>query len=811
MTKTTLTDQKQLNEDMTTLGVGRYRSKVETAKTREAELETSYGQRLMRATLPKYAEAIRVYLDGIKNRPDHRGGKNKARYQADMITLKPELVSFIGIKAILDCISVKKTMAKASLFLGSRIEDELRCKFLIAENPTKGGGIILGASRKKGKIRPARHVKNSIKREADKGLMTPWDAWSHADKLNAGLNLIELMRVSTGLIEYIYVLEKANKRPVRYVAATKETLEWIDNYGQDRELMEPFWLPTLELPIDWASVWEGGYDIEGTTLPSLPFIKTPNMEYLRSIKGSLKIPMEACNLIQRTPWRINPFLHDTAEWAWENNLLIGSMPNREEEPFPDLPKDFHTDPEVNSKWRRFLGTIYKSNLSSRGRRVLISKIFYIANKFKDSRFFYPSQADFRGRIYNVPSFLEIQASDVSRGLLMFGRGERINTDAKAYWLGIHGANTWGNDKVSLDARWQWAMDYRKTAQKIAASPKTNLEWTEAEDPFQFLAWCREWSEYTTKGSFESFLPVSVDATNNGLQILSLLMRDEHGAASTNVTPTEIPADIYGVVADLVIEKLKVSDNIFAPMWLKFGIDRKLTKRPTMVWPYGGTLYSCRSYVDDWFRGVVEKTKVNPFGDDGFKATSFLAGLTWSCINEVLDKPKQAMSWLQEVSRTITKTGAPISWVTPSGFPVVQDYKKLKDSKVCTHIGGKGVHIKWYKSLDELSPKKNAQAISPNFVHSLDAAALHLSVYNANKEYGINDFSMIHDSYGTHSNKCDDFGKVLRNVFSSMFSVDLLADLRHQLGDQLPDLVLPPLPDYGSLDPTLIKQSKYFFS
>jgi DNA-directed RNA polymerase len=805
-------NQKTLNEDMATLGIGRYRSKVETAKERGAEIETNYGQRLMRASLPKYAEAIKDYLTEIRERPAHLGGKNKARYQEDIITLPEKVVAFIGIKSILDCISVRKTMAKASLFIGARIEDELRCRFLIENNPEKGEGIILGATRKTGQIRKTRHVKDSMKKEAAKGLMEPWDAWSHSDKLNTGLNLIELLRASTGIIEYIYVLEKAGKRPVRYISATKETLQWIEEFGQNRELMEPFWLPTVELPLDWKGVWGGGYDTEGTSIPKLPFIKTPNMEYLRSIEGELPIPMEACNLIQRTPWRINNNVLDTAKWAWENNLVVGAMPSREEEPFPDPPEDFHTDPEVNSKWRRFLGEIYKSNLSSRGRRVLISKVFYIANKFKDARFFYPSQADFRGRIYNVPSFLEIQASDVSRGLLMFGRGERINSDEKARWLGIHGANTWGNDKVTLDQRWQWAIDNRVMAQKIAADPKTNLEWTKADDPFQFLAWCFEWSQYTTKGSFESYLPVSVDATNNGLQILSLLMRDEQGGASTNVTPTDVPADIYGVVANLVVEKLKKSDNPYAPLWIKFGIDRKLTKRPTMVWPYGGTLYSCRSYVDDWYRDVVEKTKSTPFGnDDRFRYTSFLATVVWEAINEVLDRPKQAMGWLQDVAKTLTSQGLDISWVTPSGFPVLQDYKKMKDSKVSTYIGGKGVHIKWYKETEQLSPKKNRQAISPNFVHSLDAAALHLSVYNANREHGIHDFSMIHDSYGTHSNNCDKFGETLRNVFSSMFSVDLLADLRHQLENQHEGLVLPPLPEYGNLDPTEVTKSTYFFS
>ena len=50
---------------MLTLGVGRYRSKVEKAKERGAEIETRYGQVLMRNARPLYAERIEEWKEAV--------------------------------------------------------------------------------------------------------------------------------------------------------------------------------------------------------------------------------------------------------------------------------------------------------------------------------------------------------------------------------------------------------------------------------------------------------------------------------------------------------------------------------------------------------------------------------------------------------------------------------------------------------------------------------------------------------------------------------------------------------------------------
>ena len=84
--------QDELNTDMTTVGVGRYRNKVEGARARGMESETSYGQRLIRGALPSYIKAI----DDVKTK--WRGFKNNARWQLDLLEMPSEKIGFLVIR-----------------------------------------------------------------------------------------------------------------------------------------------------------------------------------------------------------------------------------------------------------------------------------------------------------------------------------------------------------------------------------------------------------------------------------------------------------------------------------------------------------------------------------------------------------------------------------------------------------------------------------------------------------------------------------------------------------------------------------------
>jgi DNA-directed RNA polymerase len=792
---------------MLTLGVGRYRSKVESAKGREAEIETRYGQALMRSVLPGYAEKIKEWKNKVIRY------KTPARYQTEIQELSSKVISFIAVKSIIDSITKRRSLAQVSIFLGARIEDELRCRFLLKNNEAKGQGILLGARRRKGLKAKIRHVRSSMKHEVSKGLMPEFKRWGVRDKLNMGLNAIELFRYCTGLIEYVYILERAGRKPTRFVAPTKELLEWIENYNEKRELVEPFWLPTVETPEPWTNVWTGGYP-DDERLPSLSFIKSTNMDYLRSI-GTLKEPMEAVNIIQQTPWEINAKVKSVMEWAWDNNVTIGDIPNRKDEEFPPVPKDFKTNKEANTNWRRAAAKIYDLNLSTKSRRLLTAKVLHLANKFEGNRFFFPSNVDWRGRVYNIPAFLNVQNADPSRGLLQFYREERVKKKEDAEWLAIHGANTYGFDKVTLEERVEWAYSYAEEAQQIADDPQGVLSWKDADKPWQHLAWCFEWAEFMRNGVVKTKLPCAQDATNNGLQLLSCLTHCEETAYATNAAPTPFPQDIYAVIASHVVDKLNkdaATGNLVARKWIEFGVDRKATKRPTMVYPYGGTFYSCRAYVDEWYQDRLRKNQEeNPFSEqERYKVTGYLAKYVWEAIHEVFDRPTKCMKYLQEVAKVLTRAGKDVEWVTPTGFPVLQHYTKQISKSVSTQIAGEATWVNFRDSTDELSLARAKQGISPNFVHSIDASILTRTVIDANAR-GIWDFCCIHDSFGTHSNKSQDLADAIRKSASDIFSVDLLGELDNSLRHSNPELEFPELPEYGTFDPTTVKHSRYLFS
>jgi DNA-directed RNA polymerase len=307
----------------------------------------------------------------------------------------------------------------------------------------------------------------------------------------------------------------------------------------------------------------------------------------------------------------------------------------------------------------------------------------------------------------------------------------------------------------------------------------------------------------------------MDATNNGLQILSMLTRCEMGCKATNVIRTDGVADIYQTVAyraEALMKQDARDNHPFAASWLDYGISRATTKRPVMCISYGLTRYSNRQYILDWFEEKIHADGCpSPFCDkEYYSAVHYLANIVWRAIDEVIDLPKRCMKWLQDVSKILSKNQRPLLWSTPSGFIVKQDYKKLKDSRVVTYITGEALWVRFKEDMDDLSPSKQAMGVSPNLVHSLDSAMLHL-VTNAANDAGIYDFSMIHDSYGTHCKNTDKLAKVIREVAEKMFSEDFLRIWLNQIKEQNPDLKFPEPPEYGSADISLIRDSPYFFS
>jgi DNA-directed RNA polymerase len=229
-----------------------------------------------------------------------------------------------------------------------------------------------------------------------------------------------------------------------------------------------------------------------------------------------------------------------------------------------------------------------------------------------------------------------------------------------------------------------------------------------------------------------------------------------------------------------------------------------------VVPYGGTQQSCRDYI----RIAAKETgKADLFGTEAdlFEACNYLASKMWEAIGETVVAARDAMGWLQKVSQVVSKEDKPINWTAPSGFKVLQAYPNVRERTVKTSIAGMVVKLNLSEDLPTIDKRRQSQGISPNFVHSLDAASLTFTV-DAAVACGLESFAMIHDSYGTLAADTDTLRDCLRQAFAQMYQFDVLQSFAAEIQAGLPAGVkLPDLPKKGTLDINQVLQSDFFFA
>lgn len=820
--------QATLDRYMTDEGVARYRKTVEDAKRRGAESGTAYGQRLLSASIIPFADRIKTWL---AENSKARAGRRIAAV-GPLSQIDPHTAAFIATRVALDGIGLAQNYGPICERLGCGLEDEVRFAWLakhhaglfkklerqlsICHNYDHKRAVIVHAMRKAGISVSAGEKKEGV-----------FEPWPKALRVKVGALLLHLLEESTQLVEVVTVRQGKKQRSI--VQATAKTMEWIRGFNDYAEVLDPVWLPMVELPAPWEAPKGGGYT--GDMLPALQLVKRASADYLANTLPAAVMPevYAALNALQNTPWQINRRVYGVMQHLWDTGRKVGGLPQSEDDALPAKPVDIESNAEARKEWKRRAARVHVSNASLRSTRLQARKLLNLAQKFANvERFYFPYQLDFRGRIYTVPTFLTPQGSDLARGLLLFADSATINNDDDAYWLGVYGANLFGKDKITFEERVAWVKSQRESILAVAADPLACQWWQEADEPWQFLAWCFEWSGWLTQGpGFQTRLPVCLDGTNNGLQILSMLTRDEVAAKATNVLPSDTPADIYGEVARRVVQLMRAEDKDtlepLAKFWLAFGIDRKTTKRPVMVLPYGGTFHSCKEYVGDWY---AETAKAKGHELPEFKTVAarnfYLARRIWDGIEFCVGRPRLAMEWLQQCAVIFTQAGIPLKWTAPSGFPVLQAYKEVRAVTVQTTLGDR---VRCIDLLQEdpvkLSRARQKNGISPNFVHSLDAAALVKTVATCSAQFGIGAFAMIHDSYGTHAPRVHEMASALRHAFVAIFSEDRLETLRSELqaqldADQVVDkqgnrVVLPSVPPKGTLDVRSLLQSEFFFA
>jgi len=813
-----LVEQEKLREgDMIRLGKDRFNHNLKKNLEKGRHSVTPAYVYLQKELLLPLAERIAEF---VQTAYEGQAGRKKSVAEPLKEIDDPKKVALIVLKTAIDTIATNKTLLQSASKIGGMLELELNNIIFKKQKPLLHQKLLKDLLKRTRNIehrkRVFSHTLSKYKVEAA--------SWDIGKQVIIGKQLIDILIQSTGLCKIKEVNEGRNKT-VNYLVLNDEVLKKIKDTEFQCSALTPYYKPMIVSPRDWKSPYNGGFINE--YLAKAPLIKSHDHRYLHGLSEyDLSGFYDAVNHIQSVPFKIDKSMLNVFDTIWTNNLPLGNFPSQEslldERGKPKVFRDpmVDHDKETLIKYKRDCSRAHKDEIA-RTSKVLTDRItLELAKEHQDyEKIYFTVQADTRTRVYYSSSMLNPQSDQKIKSLISFANGEKIGQRG-IYWLYVHAANCWGYDKVSFDDRYKWTHENLKNLILYSSSPLEHKGWNDADKPMEFLKTCHHIKNVQEQGEeYVCDLPVSVDATCSGLQILSILMRDTNTAEKVNVVPSVVPQDIYSIVAEKVrkeVEQHASSGISAASRWLNFGITRKIVKRNIMTYVYGLKPYGARQQIFDEYKQQIEK---NPnkkvLQDDGFNDCRWLAEIVWKHIETEVKLASELMKWFQDSSKLFSKNNLPVKWTTPMGFPVVQDYRYLVPYRVKTAISGSLVYTTLRKQIDKKDSRKASSAIAPNIVHSLDASiAQCVALYARNNDEPIPNLLMIHDSFATTPNRIDQLQNIIRKSVVDLFSNNYLEKLYEEWKSQLPEkdknkLKLPP--ELGSFDLQQILESKYFFS
>jgi DNA-directed RNA polymerase len=628
---------------------------------------------------------------------------------------------------------------------------------------------------------------------------------------------------TTGLISFTTKINSKKYRSIRtgkvpnreiIVTPTDRALDWLSARNSFMSLLEPIFKPMVIIPAPWSKNVPGGYWFQQAGQISL--VRGREHRNMSKIFDEIDMPevYDALNAVQSTAWRINGFILGVVEQIQSDSRERGGVKVMELEPLPMKPPNME-DREARREWKYAAKQVHDRNAAHKSKVIEQSRCVLTAQGMRDYReIFFVHSLDFRGRLYPAVPYLNPQGDDLARGLLTFAHGKPLGT-AGIRFLAVHGANCmaeWGGvklDKATIDERVNWVFNHSTEIAACAHDPFGNRMWEEAEKPLQFLAFAVEWAGYLDAGDdFVSHLPVAQDGTCNGLQHYAAMTRDGSMAQHVNLVDGARPADIYQVVADSVEERLHEAchgGDDRACEWLMSGlVDRKLIKRPVMTYPYGTNVYG----ITDTLRDELPST---PSAPNLKKMYRYLAQTIWDAMVSTVKGAHEVMLFLQETARAqLNHENAPLVWVTPLGFPVIQVYSNYPHRQINTELAGCAIYPSVYFDTPGVMKHRHVNGVAPNFVHSLDATALMMTV-NAAVKAGITEFGMVHDSYATLAADAGILADHIRVQFHRLYTefspLQMFWQDMHSQWSGTPE---GKYRDYHPFNMDLVLKSRYFF-
>ena len=409
-----------------------------------------------------------------------------------------------------------------------------------------------------------------------------WKPWGRGNRVKLGGWLLSCVIETSKWFDK--EIKRVGRKTNSYVVPTPEFMAIKDQVMYNAELFSPLAWPMLIEPNDWTPEKPGGY-LLNEIMRGHDMVRRSGSSRIQGEK-----PFEFLNKIQKVSYTLNPFTVKVAEVLQRKGLSVGKFLPICHHDLPPKPVDIAENEIARKKYRREAAEVLNKQAQEFKKSCRTRMVMETVERFKNKEKFYiPWSFDYRGRVYPIPAFLTPQDTDFGKSLIRFA-DESFMDDEAERWLRFQVATCYGLDKETLNDRLAWTYENEDLIERIATNPIDNLhEWEEAEEPWQFLAACEEFYHCVIKRDrISTGLPVAIDATCSGLQILAGLAKDKSTAKLVNVLPSDKPQDAYKVIAET--SKPNIPDK------LRSHWDRKCTKRTVMTIPYNAKPFSNRSYI-----------------------------------------------------------------------------------------------------------------------------------------------------------------------------------------------------------------------
>ena len=766
-------------------GRAQYRNRQAKLRADGESSKTEASKRMLRIQAPKLGKKVEDFIDTFGGSTEH----TTPLFLTFVLDMCPYQIASLALQTFLDNLQFNLPVGRMAYKIGKSFENQARWdKALYTMHPNKLDLLAMDDRSK------AMKLKQFYDYEEER--FTLWDS-----KCKAGLGawLLEEIRIETGLwvMGFATGRQKGHKAE-RIVRATDDFTDWVSRFDSWKETTRVFKMALPEEPVDWYGLVGGGYSVKH--MPPQKLFTGKPVSTFKPYENSYLHVMSAVNNLQKTAWQINKDVLAITLKCWENKRVIGNIPNFGE--IDEQPRYTGDCPHEFRAWKLKQKDIRSANESNSSKRYQTCRILHLAKVYSEwDKFYFPYRCDYRGRVYALPYYLHPQGSDLAKSLLDFSRGEQVVDEDDLMSILVHGANMWGVEGTR-DERIEWVDKRKEFILEAANDPHGTDWWTEASDPFCFLRFCLEYKKFTAEGyGYVSYLPVRQDCSNNGMQILSLLLRDKDTGRMCNLVDNDKANDMYAEFADRVYDELKKDGGVLAHEWMKYGFSRKLAKLAVMNKPYGATHYNL---VQDIFKSIGIN---HPWTSTGEMLTAviWISKIVNKLANEMCRPVNQVMKFLRESVRALGYD-KPITWTTPTGFKVIQSFHRYKKVNVESVFQNLSITIQANDFQDDIDPKGQTNAVTANFIHSLDACIVH-QVAN------VVDFDAcyIHDCFVTHACNARAMNAIVRRTYSKTFNVDLLTEFRMEQINTNPEAELPSVPELGDLDVSAITQMKYLLS